>query len=241
MRCALWLIPPLFGACALFAVPAAVECEAAGFPRCDEEDPGVLLICADGLLLREDCGAGAACDPAAAECAATCGDATIGPGEQCDDGNLLAGDGCDEGCAFECEAAALGAAAAAPLAASCIAFFSAPRSWDDAQRDCEAKGGALSVGGHLMTIPADADNREADAVMDADAWIGANDLAAEGAFAWITGEPFGFTAFAASEPDGGTAQNCLVAQKQSPAAPAWASAGCGSLNPYLCEFEISAE
>lgn len=70
-------------------------------------------------------------------------------------------------------------------------------------------------------------------------WIGATDAVVEGTFAWQTGEPFGFAAYAPGEPDdGGGTEDCLHLAS-SPDAGTWNDANCdgSSTTGRICELE----
>jgi hypothetical protein len=64
------------------------------------------------------------------------------------------------------------------------------RSWQDAEASCESESHD-GISGHLAVIDSDAErdfmNREM--VETGGYWIGASDVAQEGIFVWVTGEP----------------------------------------------------
>jgi len=69
-------------------------------------------------------------------------------------------------------------------------------TWDAARLDAIAKGG------HLATIESEAENAFLfDLPGGSNRWIGLNDIAVEGTFVWVTGEPVVFTKFGAGEPN----------------------------------------
>jgi len=81
-------------------------------------------------------------------------------------------------------------------------------SWTEA-RDAAAASVINGRVGHLVTI-ADADENAFVLTYVAPCdlvWIGLSDAGVEGAFAWVTGEPLGFTNWADGEPNGGTDEN----------------------------------
>jgi hypothetical protein len=106
------------------------------------------------------------------------------------------------------------------------------RTWDAARADCAAQGAALA------TI-ADATQNTFVAGMFAargitQFWIGGNDIAAEGVWGWDGGDPWGFVAWLASEPNnsaGGTGEDCVQVES---ATGRWNDLTCGSLLPYAC-------
>lgn len=68
----------------------------------------------------------------------------------------------------------------------------------------EADAWSASLGGHLVVINdagEDAWLRNHLGLGGGYYWLGAHDAAAEGSFAWVTGEPFLYTNFLAGEPD----------------------------------------
>ena len=88
-----------------------------------------------------------------------------------------------------------------------------------------AEATAVALGGHLVTID---DQAEHDWVLaqyhnrqgvDVDLWIGLNDTAAEGTFAWVDGSPLGFTNWDLNEPnDGAGGEDHTAMRKNNPAA-----------------------
>jgi len=108
-----------------------------------------------------------------------------------------------------------------------LAFCFQGRSYLDAEADCVAQGG------HLVSIH---DEATQDLVRDTayglvygDWWIGADDFAQEGTFAWTDGTPLDYTAWAGGEPNNwGGVENC---------AHLWGSAG-GQWNDLDCNASI---
>ena len=100
-------------------------------------------------------------------------------------------------------------------------------SWDAAKTTCER------LGGHLATI-GDPDEQTflTSQGVQTDVWIGANDLATQGAFAWITKEPFAYDKLAPW--DGPSPSNrCLLLNRDS----YWYTRRCSDANAYMCEIE----
>lgn len=83
-----------------------------------------------------------------------------------------------------------------------------PESWT-AARDAAAAMTVLGRPGHLVTITTAEENAFVlGYVAPCDlVWIGLSDAGVEGTFAWVTGEPLGFTNWAGGEPNGGTDEN----------------------------------
>lgn len=90
-----------------------------------------------------------------------------------------------------------------PSSGNCYFRFDTLEARDVARARCEA------LGAHLATITSAAEDAAVAMVApvggtlpaETDAWIGGNDLAAEGTFVWDTGEPFVFDNFRDGEPN----------------------------------------
>jgi hypothetical protein len=106
------------------------------------------------------------------------------------------------------------------------AFFR-PLPWDGARAACAA------LGAHLVTIADAAENDFMSAQAHAPLWMGAHDRVAEGAFAWITGEPFAFTAFAPLEPDDLGDADCVAMGPDR----LWHDRACATAYGFMCEIE----
>jgi len=88
-----------------------------------------------------------------------------------------------------------------------------------------AEAAAVALGGHLVTID---DQAEHDWVLaqyhnwqgiDVDLWIGLNDTAVEGMFAWVDGTPVGYSNWDLNEPnDGAGGEDYTAMRKNNPAA-----------------------
>ncbi|MFN4242284.1 MAG: C-type lectin domain-containing protein [Tepidisphaerales bacterium] len=76
-------------------------------------------------------------------------------------------------------------------------------SWTAAQAE------AVSLGGHLVTIRNAAENQwifdtfAAFGGVDRNLWIGMNDVAVDGTFVWVNGDPVTYTNWAPGEPNNG--------------------------------------
>jgi cysteine-rich repeat protein len=131
---------------------------------------------------------------------------------------------CDEPHAFVCERAA---PFVRPADRHAYRVLYERTSWDGAKAAC------IKLGGHLATI-GDADEQTflTSQGVQTDVWIGANDLASQGTFAWITTEPFAFAKMAPW--DGPSPSNrCLLLNRDS----YWYTRRCSDANAYLCEIE----
>lgn len=69
-------------------------------------------------------------------------------------------------------------------------------TWPEANSFCQANGG------HLVSINDAAENSFIQGFMMASsAWIGCNDIATEGSFEWVNGDPFGYTNWQYGQPN----------------------------------------
>jgi hypothetical protein len=131
--------------------------------------------------------------------------------------------------AAPCEAD--GAAAATTLRGHCYLLFLHATDWPSAHDRCAA----LVPPGHLVTIADPAENVVVAALAgDRSVWIGASDLALEGVFVWITGEPFAYTNWGAGEPNNASgAEDCV--ELQGHRGGAWNDYRCWRGQAYVCE------
>jgi hypothetical protein len=67
----------------------------------------------------------------------------------------------------------------------------------------EAEENAVSLGGHLVTINDAAEGEWLVATFGTEYWIGLNDIAVEGEWVWVSGEPATFTNWQPGEPNDG--------------------------------------
>ena len=118
-------------------------------------------------------------------------------------------------------------------------LYNFPLTWSEAKSFCE------SMGGHLVTIT-DAGEQLAVARMmhySLYNWVytGATDIGSEGAWKWVTGEPFSFTNWAGGEPnnnDGqGNPQNAGCIYKWNNRT--WDDGLESYSTGFICEFEAS--
>jgi len=106
-----------------------------------------------------------------------------------------------------------------------------PLDFFGAEADCAA------AGGHLASIHDQAAQDHvastAFSIAGQDWWIGANDLEAEGAFAWTDGSPFDFAHWADGEPNNWDGwENC--AHLTTWAGGRWNDLPCDYALPYVC-------
>lgn len=160
-----------------------------------------------------------------------CGDGVLGDGEECDDANAVDADGCS-GCVVDCEDVGGAVAAKHPVTFHCYLYDAlATLDWDAARAECQAQGGDLVV----ITSSEESDflDQSFGAVAFDRAWIGLNDLAVEGTFEWINGEPLSYTEWNMDEPnDSGGIEDCGEIRQ-----PGWNDLSCALLQAYACEIE----
>ncbi|MCB9881252.1 MAG: hypothetical protein H6834_05630 [Planctomycetes bacterium] len=84
----------------------------------------------------------------------------------------------------------------------------------------DAEAAAQRLGGHLVTLNDQAEHDFLHTELSAGPgellWIGFSDAAQEGQWAWVTGEPANYFAWAPGEPSGGTNRNYAVSETVAP-------------------------
>jgi hypothetical protein len=128
-----------------------------------------------------------------------------------------------------------------PANGHCYMRFSTPTTWQAALASCAQLG--LRV--QLATLT-DADEHALLAALagDADTWLGGTDVAVEGTWLWITGEPFGYQHWGVGEPnDGAGGEDCMILRKRgSQTDPrfnvdTWDDRPCAHTYAFICERE----
>ncbi len=108
-------------------------------------------------------------------------------------------------------------------------YCTVPRSWEDAQQNCESHGGKLATIAYeseaiypvwFQTWP----------ILDP-WWLGLNDQARDGSWVDLDGNTAGRSGWAGGEPNGGSAQNCGAWNQ---AYQAWSSEDCATPSPSIC-------
>jgi|GEM_PF-1763886 len=222
----------------LTSPPAIVTVTVVNVPVCDDGLVEAPETCDDqGTADGDGCSAtctvelGWTCAGAPSACDEVCGDTRTVGGEQCDDGNPVDTDGCTSQCRSGrvCTAVALPGGdrfATDPATGNCyVAFDSEPTTFAGAHSAC------IASGGYLATITSAAEQARVALVQNdtQTAWIGAQDDGndTDAVFRWVTGEPWGFTAFAPGQPDDdastGGAGDCL---RLDDSAGRWADTSC---------------
>jgi hypothetical protein len=116
-----------------------------------------------------------------------------------------------------------------PATGHCYMLFLASENWTTARDLCAA----VSPDTHLATITSQAEHDLVRPLIGSrDVWIGANDLAQTGTWAWITGEPFDYTNWDGGQPNDAT-EHCVRADGDY--GGRWHDDGCGDRWPFLCE------
>jgi cysteine-rich repeat protein len=167
--------------------------------------------------------------------ATPCGNGSLDVNEECDDGNNDAGDGCGDDCKVECAFPEdlEGEAFEDDTTHHCYLYVhdtitpqDAEQPWYDALYLCRAHG---------FELAAVNDPQEYDFIHDLgdpEVWVGGNDLAEEGTFAWTTGEPASFDGLWKPGEPSNTAghENCVEVRSDG-----LNDQQCGELNRYVCE------
>jgi hypothetical protein len=128
----------------------------------------------------------------------------------------------------------------------CFALLATPLGWDDARDACEARG----AGWDLAVIRSSERNSWLAGMLSGvtDAWVGANDIAQEGSWRWVSDNAAFFTGTGTAgsatagayvnwntggtpEPNGGAASDCLRLRSTG----GWADIACTSTFAALCE------
>ncbi|XP_069502498.1 regenerating islet-derived protein 4-like [Ambystoma mexicanum] len=122
--------------------------------------------------------------------------------------------------------------------ANCYGYFQTPRSWPEAEFECQDQG----VEAHLASIlddteasiiaPHIAAQRETPSV-----WIGVHDPQRNQRWKWIDGSKYDYTAWYAGQPDNfNGAEHCGQLVK-SEGFLKWNDSGCHELHPFLCKYK----
>jgi hypothetical protein len=107
-------------------------------------------------------------------------------------------------------------------------YFSCPAAtWTQAREHCASAGLALARIGDM------AENDALRAALGSGThWIGLNDRDTEGSFVWTDASAPSFTSWAASDPDGGAAQDCVELSADG----SWNDRSCDDSVPFVCEL-----
>ena len=69
-----------------------------------------------------------------------------------------------------------------------------------------------------------------------DSWIGLNDQATEGAFAWSDNSTVDFMAWNGADPDGGEEENCVLGNSKD--TQEWIDTKCSNHHAYACKYPV---
>ena len=166
-----------------------------------------------------------------------CQDGVEQEAEQCDDGDADDADGCTSQCRLgvPCDAAAFPGGdrfLVDPASGHCyVAHENEASTIDEANTAC------LLQGSHLVSITSAAEDTLLRPLQQPGQrpWIGLTDLANEGEFAWLSGEPFVYQRFILGQPD--SDGHCV---HLGDAAGGWADTECNVtslVNARWCERE----
>ena len=212
----------------------------------DEIDECAAMPCENGAECT-DLVAGFACSCAVGWAGVTCSaKLAVCTPLDCDDGDGCTVDSCDDelGChhtAKSCDDSSactsdschnIECSAGESDGSRCLAVLAEERTWAQAGQDC------ADLGGTLATINSASENATILALTGAQgcagSWIGLNDTAAEGAWTWSSGAPFGFSNWAAEQPDNFEGSEHVVAMD---ADGAWSDeAEAAMLGCAICEI-----
>ena len=108
-----------------------------------------------------------------------------------------------------------------------------------------AEAACVGAGGHLASIHSSAENALVAGLHGGVlVWVGLNDRAAEGTFAWSSGEPFNFTSWFVTEPNnsgGVPGEDCVEMPFTTGSViggTGWNDRNCDQLTAYVCEDEL---
>jgi hypothetical protein len=107
------------------------------------------------------------------------------------------------------------------VAGSCHRFVMTPRTWQNAEADCEL------ANAHLVVV----DDATEDGDVPDNVWIGYTELVTAGTFRWATGATPGFEAWAQGQPSAGGAA-CTEARSDG-----WHDDNCPEAKWYVCEYD----
>lgn len=111
----------------------------------------------------------------------------------------------------------------------CYRVITTAKTRANALTDCQSDGGSLAK------IDSSGENSTVYSLMTADSWIGANDIASEGAWVWADGSALAYNNWNTGEPnDAGGTQDCGVIYF-STAPQKWDDDNCALTKQAICE------
>ncbi|XP_051912960.1 galactose-specific lectin nattectin-like [Hippocampus zosterae] len=114
---------------------------------------------------------------------------------------------------------------------SCFIFVNQQRTFIDAERICQLKGGNLAsiLDARENALVIELIRQEFNGIRDT--WIGLHDAIQESTNLWTDGSVVGFTAYAASQPDNFGNEDCTEIDDLP---EAWNDDTCTDLNYFVC-------
>ena len=108
-------------------------------------------------------------------------------------------------------------------------FFArtAPKTWAEAQADCE------SIGAYLMVAVDDEENQDLNNLLTGSAWLGLSDRATEGTFRWVNGSPSAYHRWLNNTVPQNEALDCAFLLDTG----LWVNADCNATAIYACECD----
>ena len=114
----------------------------------------------------------------------------------------------------------------------CYKYFGAQKTWSNAKTYCQ------NLGSYLLTAHSQAERDFALSLYPAGTrvWMGGNDIAANGAWIWEDGKPWGvYTAWISGEPNGGDSESCLEMFKSGSYHGLWNDVSCRTSRTFICK------
>lgn len=156
----------------------------------------------------------------------------------------LGGDGAGGASSLACESDVSGAVVQDQPGGKCYIFYPTRVSWDDAREFCQDTGGDLAS----LSDSTIRDFLNGTTFPSNSAWIGGSDVAVEGDFQWLNGQPwvgvpwrvnydywwYYYYGYYRSEPNGGTNENCVERYSSD---GTFNDLPCSALDEFLCEYE----
>lgn len=170
------------------------------------------LVCRAGVCIRDDGSADASLDDGALI------DAPVVDGAPFDGASDAPTDGASPGCPATY--------VSVPGQTSRYRTVMTPRTWSEAEADCEADG----VGMHLAVVDNASEHTAVDALTGASIWFGLTDRKVEGTPRWVTGATPSYTNYGGAGNE--TGYDCAGIYQSK-----WAWGECVTTIKYVCECD----